>query len=198
MLIDIHSVVGKADRVRPVPGSRRRSSAPIRALSPSHEAEQILWISSPTGRESHHPPTHPPQTGTHVVASPHSIGPPSVLIAGWVVGGTRTVFAETAPFQFCWEQKSRWLEMWCDDLSVGCVYRRLSGVATPRINDCILYLFCFLSKRSCYCYWTETISLLFPSMLHWKSPDSLCFNLFYWTVGFILVCMHVSVAYLCF
>lgn len=58
MLIDIHSVVGKADRVRPVPGSRCRSWAPIRVLSPSHEAEQILWISSPTGRESHRPPTH--------------------------------------------------------------------------------------------------------------------------------------------
>lgn len=57
MLLDIHSVVGKTDNVRPVPGSRCRSSAPIRVLSPSHEAEQILWISSPTGRVSHHPPT---------------------------------------------------------------------------------------------------------------------------------------------
>lgn len=58
VLIDIHSVVGKTDKVWPVPGSRGRSSAAIRVHSPSHEAEQILWISSPTGKESHHPPTH--------------------------------------------------------------------------------------------------------------------------------------------
>lgn len=57
VLIDTHSVVGRADKVWSVPGSQCGSLGPIRLLSPSLEAEQILWISSPSGRESRRPPT---------------------------------------------------------------------------------------------------------------------------------------------
>lgn len=56
-LIDMRSVVGRADEPRPVPGSQRDGSGPIRLLSLS-----ICWgradpLDKLSGRESHRPPS---------------------------------------------------------------------------------------------------------------------------------------------
>lgn len=68
----IHSAVGKADKVLAcVCVSKRKCvahSVPIRPHSPSLEAEQIVWISSPSGREFSPTPPRPP---THTYAHMH-------------------------------------------------------------------------------------------------------------------------------
>lgn len=111
VLIDIHSMVGKTE-------SPACSWVPVQELSSYQSSLPISWgRTDPLDKLTHWqripPPTHPPTSSMHSCGcfSPLHWSP-SVLIAGWVVDGTRTVFAETAPIQFCWEQKSHWLEMW--------------------------------------------------------------------------------------
>lgn len=94
--------------------SRRKCvahSVPIRPLSPSLEAEQILWISSPSGRES--PAPAPPTIRAHLFlyCVPALLPLPTispVFIKSSAHNGTKCLIA---PFWFVYWRRQSWVSL---------------------------------------------------------------------------------------